>query len=99
MDQTDESQRPITFQLSTQDGETAERSETGSTMVRKTTRKDSILAKVRDVSGQGSLAYAKLRDHLINFSDNHDTLMDIFKSRSYKQNIKSKSRQSEALVI
>ena len=25
--------------------------------------------------------------------------MDIFKARSYKQNIKSKSRQSETLVI
>ena len=41
----------------------------------------------------------KLRDHIANYSTNYETLMDIFKSRSYMQNIKSKSRQSETLVI
>ena len=40
-----------------------------------------------------------MRDHISSYSSQVETLMDIFKARSYKQNIKSKSRQSETLVI
>ena len=65
---------------------------------RKLTRKDSIVNKVRS-SMSTSSALTKLRNCLAKNSGNLDSLMGIFTSHSYKQNIKSKSRQSETLVI
>lgn len=50
-------------------------------------------------TGKDKPAYDKLRDHIVSYSTNLEILMDIFKGKSYKQNIKSKSRQSETLVI
>ena len=40
-----------------------------------------------------------MRDQIANFSKNYETVLDVFKGRSYMQNIKSKSRMSETLVI
>lgn len=65
---------------------------------RKQTRRDSILDRVREHTDQAS-AFTRLRDQIVSYSTNLETLMDIFKAKSYKQNIKSKSRQSETLVI
>lgn len=55
--------------------------------------------KIADPKGPGASAFAKLSGNVLNYQDSLDTLIDIFKSKSYKQNIKSKSRQSETLVI
>ena len=65
---------------------------------RKLTRRESINAKVRNLQDQDSV-FSKLRGHLSSYSRNYDVVMDIVIAKSYKQNIKSKSRQSETLVI
>ena len=64
---------------------------------RKLTRKDSILNKILNQDSQA--AYKKLQSHLVSYSTNIETLMDIFKAKSYMQTIKSKQRQSETLII
>ena len=49
------------------------------------TRRDSILDRVREshnVDEQG--AFSKLREHIVGYSTNLETLMDIFKAKSYK---------------
>ena len=44
-------------------------------------------------------AFVKLRHLVASYSSSEETLMDIIKSRSFMQKIKSKHRVSETLVI
>ena len=68
-------------------------------MQRKATRKDSMLRKIVDKNREDNSSFTKLTNSVITSQESVEVLLNSLKEKSYKQNIKSKSRQSETLVI
>ena len=66
---------------------------------RKATRKDSMLRKIVDKNREDNSSFTKLTNSVITSQESVEVLLNSLKEKSYKQNIKSKSRQSETLVI
>ena len=64
----------------------------------KAKRKQTIQGMVHAPNSPDS-AFVKLRHLVASYSSSEETLMDIIKSRSFMQKIKSKHRVSETLVI